>query len=127
MQEQQARGRPAALGKSKSVSPKGKWEVGVDIGGQARSASAEREGSRGRGPSRSASPQRLVRRVLFKRLVLVGLVWVLGGRAKRNGGVAVVCWRYFRCGLPLCFAGPPFSLSVERYSSYKHEIFGGLV
>lgn len=93
MQEQQARGRPVALGKSKSVSPKGKWEVGVDIAGQARSASAEREGSRGRGPSRSASPQRLVR-VLFKRLVLVLFVWVLGWAGKAE-------WRSCRCLLAL--------------------------
>lgn len=46
------RGRPSALEKSKSLSPRGKW--GMGIGSQARSVSAERE------RSRSASPRRVV-------------------------------------------------------------------
>eukprot|EP00752_Nemacystus_decipiens_P005108 g4633.t1 len=54
-----SRGRPLALGKSKSVSPKGEWGVGVDVRGQARSVSAERKGERrtGRIGSRSPSPR----------------------------------------------------------------------
>jgi len=51
-----SRGRLFALGKSKSVSPKGEWEVGVDVRGQARSASPERDGQRDKGRVSSCSP-----------------------------------------------------------------------